>query len=136
MTALTEPGMFQAGIYPDMPEDAYHADPVPGGSLSASGAKKLLACPARFAYDRDRLPQATAAMELGTAAHKLVFGVGAQLAVVDAENWRTKAAQRQRAAERRFSRARARRRKKAPAKNRRSCAPRPAAACRRQKAPG
>jgi hypothetical protein len=81
-----------------MPEDAYHRDPVPAGSLSASGAKKLLASPARFFYDRAHPSQPTAAMELGTAAHKLVFGVGTQVTVVDAENWRTKAA-REEAAE-------------------------------------
>jgi len=33
---VTEPGVY------DIPEDAYHRDPVKGGSLSYSGAKKLL----------------------------------------------------------------------------------------------
>lgn len=100
MTAVAEvataPYIDQPGIY-DMPEDVYHADPVPGGSLSFSGAKKLLppSCPARFKWDHDHPPQSTQAMELGTAAHKLVLGEGATLVVVDAENWRTKAAQDQ-----------------------------------------
>jgi hypothetical protein len=86
---ITEPGVY------DMPDDVYHADPVPGGSLSASGAKKLLppSCPARFRYDRDNPPQPSSAMELGSAAHKLVLGIGAQLVLVDADNYRTKAAQ-------------------------------------------
>ena len=65
MTVITEPGVYT------MDEADYHADPVPGGSLSCSGAKKLLACPARFAYDREHPPAPTPAMELGTAAHKL-----------------------------------------------------------------
>ena len=37
MTAIiTKPGVY------DLPEDDYHADPVPDWSLSASGAKLLL----------------------------------------------------------------------------------------------
>lgn len=86
---ITEPGVYE------IPENVYHADPVPAGSLSASGAKKLLppSCPARFAYDRDNPPQPSSAMELGTAAHKLVLGVGADLVLIDAENYKTKAAQ-------------------------------------------
>ena len=83
---ITEPGVY------DIPENLYHQDPVPGGSLSASGAKKLLACPARFHHDRQHPPQPTAAMEFGTAVHKLVLGTGQQLVRVDAADWRTKAA--------------------------------------------
>lgn len=86
-SVITGPGVY------DIPEDVYHADPVDGGSLSASGAKKLLACPARFDYDRRHPPKSSAAMELGTAAHKIVLGVGADLVLVDADNYRTKAAQ-------------------------------------------
>jgi hypothetical protein len=50
---ITEPGVY------DIAEDHYHADPVPGGSLSNSGAKKLLppSCPAKFAYEREHPPQ-------------------------------------------------------------------------------
>jgi hypothetical protein len=93
---VTEPGVY------DMPEDVYHRDPVPGGSLSVSGAKKLLppSCPARFAYDRAHPPQPTHAMEIGTAAHKLVLGIGAQLVIIDAKDYRTKAAQETRDAAR------------------------------------
>ena len=81
---------FGPGVY-DLPEDAYHADPVPGGSLSVSGAKKLLppSCPAKFAYERENPPAPSSAMELGTAAHKLVLGTGQELAVIDARDWRT-----------------------------------------------
>jgi hypothetical protein len=85
------------GIYgpEQLDEAAYHADPVPAGSLSFSGAKKLLppSTPARFAWDRAHPPAPSASMELGTAAHKMVLGIGPELAVVDAKDWRTKAAQ-------------------------------------------
>lgn len=91
--------VFKPGVY-TMPEADYHADPVPGGSLSCSGAEKLLACPARFAYDREHPPVPTAAMELGTAAHKLVLGTGAPIVVVAADDWRTKAAKEAAAAAR------------------------------------
>lgn len=84
---LTEPGVY------DMPDAVYHADPVPGGSLSSSGAKKLLSCPARFYHDREHPPAPTTAMELGTAVHKLVLGIGTDLVLIDADNYRTKAAQ-------------------------------------------
>lgn len=89
MLQVTEPG-----IYDGIPEDLYHGDPVPAGSLSVSSAKKLLApsCPARFRWDRDHPAAPSRAMELGTAAHKLVLGTGTEIVVVDAEDWRTKAA--------------------------------------------
>jgi PDDEXK-like domain of unknown function (DUF3799) len=82
------------GVYDDMPEDLYHLDPVPGGSLSSSGARKLLppSCPAKFRYEMDHPTAPTAAMETGTAAHKQVLGAGAPVEVVDAKDWRTNAA--------------------------------------------
>ena len=51
MTAIL-PALISAdelGVY-DLPAAAYHRDPVEGGSLSASGAKKLMppSCPALF----------------------------------------------------------------------------------------
>jgi hypothetical protein len=77
------------GVY-DIPEDEYHQDPVPQGSLSYSGAKKLLAegGPALFRYERDHPPEPSKEMEAGTAAHKLVLGVGQELHEVKADNWR------------------------------------------------
>ena len=85
-----------------MPEDVYHADPVPGGSLSVSGAKKLLppSCPAIFHYEREHPKPPTEAMELGTVAHKMVLGSGPEIVIVDAANWMTKAAKEQRDAAR------------------------------------
>lgn len=91
---FNDDGAFHAGVYDQMPEDAYHADPVPGGSLSASGAKLLLppSCPAMYAYRRDH-PKTSAAFNYGTAAHKLVLGSGPPIDVIEADDWRTKAAQ-------------------------------------------
>jgi PDDEXK-like domain of unknown function (DUF3799) len=92
------------GVY-GMPEGVYHADPVPGGSLSVSGAKKLLppSCPAAFRYEQDHPKPPSDAMDLGTVAHKMVLGSGPEIVVVDAANWMTKAAKEQREAARQAS---------------------------------
>jgi hypothetical protein len=83
----------QPGVY-DLPDEVYHADPVPGGSLSVSGARKLLppSCPARFRYERDNPPAPKAVFDLGHAAHRLVLDAGPDIVVVDAGDWRTKVA--------------------------------------------
>lgn len=88
-TTITEPG-----IYDDVPHADYHADPVAEGSLSCSGAKRLLppSCPAKFKHERDNPPEPTHYLDVGNAAHKLLLGVGPEIEVVDAPDWRTKAA--------------------------------------------
>jgi hypothetical protein len=92
---------FKPGIY-EMDETVYHADPVPGGSLSSSEARKLLppSCPARFRWEKDNPPPPKDHLELGSAAHQLVLGAGPGLVVVHAEDWRTKAAREHRDAAR------------------------------------
>jgi hypothetical protein len=88
LAEVTQPGVYQ------LTETEYHADPVPAGSLSASGAKLLLppSCPALYRYRRDH-PKESAAFDYGTAAHKYVLGAGPPVGIVDAPDWRTKAAQ-------------------------------------------
>lgn len=89
--------IIEPGVY-DIPDHDYHADPVPGGSLSCSGAKLLLPpnCPAIYRWHQDHPRPPKKAFDLGHAAHKLVLGVGPELVIVDADNWKTKAAQAQR----------------------------------------
>lgn len=85
---VTTPGVY------DMPADTYHADPIPrpGRSLSSSGARRLMAtCPARYLYEADHPKPSTKPMELGTAAHKEILGVGPELVMVDHEKWNTNA---------------------------------------------
>lgn len=82
------------GFYDDMPEDLYHGH---AGSLSNSGAKLLLQAPAIFRHRLDN-PVHKDEFDVGSAAHKLVLGVGAELVIVDANDWRTKAAQEAKAA--------------------------------------
>lgn len=87
---ITEPG-----LYGDIAEDVYHADPVPDGSLSVSGAKKLLppSCPAIFHHQRRHPKPRTRAMDFGTVAHSLILSKGQDTEIIDAPDYRTKAAQ-------------------------------------------
>jgi hypothetical protein len=91
-------GLAEPGVYDGIPNDVYHADPVPEGSLSSSGARLLLppSCPALFRYWQDHGEQTKPAYDLGHAVHLLVLGEGAALVRIEAEDWRTKKAREQR----------------------------------------
>jgi hypothetical protein len=93
---------FPAGVHDDMPPDVYHADPAPGGSLSSTGARMLLApsCPAKYRWYADHGQAAKKEFDLGHAAHSEVLGVGESVVVVDADSWRTKKAKEEAAAAR------------------------------------
>lgn len=74
-----------------MPDEAYHSDPVEGGSLSSTGARAILKSPARFDWERThRVNQAT--YDTGHAVHAKVLGVGPEVVLVVADSWRTNAA--------------------------------------------
>lgn len=86
------PWITRPGVY-DLSELDYHSDPVVGGSLSSSGARLLANdCPARFAHQREHGRPDTKAFDEGRAAHTLVLGEGAPLAVYDGDAWRTNTA--------------------------------------------
>jgi PDDEXK-like domain of unknown function (DUF3799) len=89
---ITEPGVY------DIPDSLYHADPVEGGSLSSTGARRLLppSCPAKFRWLADHPEEHTTAFDLGKAAHCLLLGVGPDLIEIEADNYKTKKAQQQR----------------------------------------
>jgi hypothetical protein len=74
----------------DLPHDQYLQHPA----LSFSGAKVLIrpGGPARFAYEREHGRPPKDEFDVGHAAHNAVLGVGPELVVVDAADWRTKAA--------------------------------------------
>lgn len=90
MTAPVEaPEEVQPGLY-DIDAELYHSDPIPGGSLSSTGARKLINhCPAKFAYDLLHPEPYKAVFDFGTAAHKVVLGNGPELVLVDAARWDT-----------------------------------------------
>lgn len=82
--SITDPGVY------DLDHADYNRDPVVGGSLSSTGARKLLppSCPALYRHWVDNPPAAKEEFEHGTAAHKLVLGVGPKLVVPDDNNGR------------------------------------------------
>lgn len=92
MEPITRPGVYE------MTAADYHRDPVRGGSLSSTGARRLLApsCPAKFRYEQDHGRPDTAAFDLGRAAHARVLGVGDPVKVItgsgkDPNSWNTNA---------------------------------------------
>jgi hypothetical protein len=84
----------KAGCY-DIPEEDYHADPVPGGSLSCSLAKLILppGCPAKVQWARKHPPEPRRVLEFGSAAHREVLGTGWDYAVWYGDDWSSKASQ-------------------------------------------
>lgn len=77
------------GFHDDIPEATYHADRE---SLSVSGAKTLLKAPALFKWQQEHSVHKDV-FDVGTAAHKLVLGVGAPILVCPFDSWRSKDAQ-------------------------------------------
>lgn len=93
--AVTEPGIYR------MTADEYHADPVPGGSLSSSGARRILErCPAIYQYEREHGQGPKRVFDIGHAAHRLVLGEGADIAEIKYDSYLTKAAKADRDAAR------------------------------------
>lgn len=90
------------GIYPDVPDDVYHADPLLhlGGSLSSTGAREILDNPARFDYDRRQPAKTSDDFDLGHAAHREALGTGVEFEVCNFPTWQSKAAKEARAAAR------------------------------------
>ena len=82
------------GVVDGMSDEEYHRHPA----LSSSGAKDLMppGTPATFKWRRDH-PVEKPEFDWGKAAHREVLGVGPNLHVVNADDWRTKYAQEQRA---------------------------------------
>lgn len=85
---VTEPGIY------DIPSVDYHRDPVPGGSLSGSGARRLLppSCPDKFRWELEHGRPEKRHFDLGHAAHREVLGDGEVIVVVEADSYRTNAA--------------------------------------------
>lgn len=71
---------MKPGIYRDVEENAYHAG-TDEPSLSVSGAKVLIDCPARYHYQQSHRPQKRE-YDFGHAAHAKVLGVGLEIVAI------------------------------------------------------
>ena len=82
----------------------YLADPAPEPSITSSLVRELLQTAPRRAWQNcsrlnpDYMAEEKGIFDLGSAAHALLVGGGAEIAVIDANDWRTKVAKEQRAA--------------------------------------
>lgn len=94
------------GIYAGIPEAEYHADVCPEPSLSSSIIKLLVTQSARHAWtahprlNPQHVSEESERFDIGKAAHALLLEDEDRMVVVDAKDWRTKAAQEARDAAR------------------------------------
>jgi hypothetical protein len=101
MNAIAQNG-FRAGIHLDVPPEVYHADPCAYPSLSSGVGRLILRSPMHARHAHPRLNSAhveraaSKFMDDGTILHKLILGVGADVRIVEADNWTTKAAKAER----------------------------------------
>ncbi len=89
------------GCHLNVPESEYHADPCPSPSLSVSIAKVLINASPRHAWlAHPRLGgqhhESSDTMDLGSLAHKIMLGKGADIHAVQADDFRTKEAREER----------------------------------------
>lgn len=85
-----------------MPEVVYHADPCESPSLSSSLVSTIIdktLADAKYQHPRlnpDHEAEDSTKFDLGSTAHRLMLGAGADLQVIFADDWRTKDAKQQR----------------------------------------
>lgn len=98
---LAQRAWLGPGVY-DLPAEVYHADPCERPALSAGLAAKMLEATPLHAYAASpRLnpefePDEKTAFDIGSAAHELMTGKGRGIHVVDADDYKKKAAQEER----------------------------------------
>ncbi len=89
---------LRPGIHLDIAAADYFADPCPSPSFTQSIGKLLIdrsPAHARLAHPRlnpDFDPDDATKYDIGNIAHRLLIGRGKELAVIEADDWRTKAA--------------------------------------------
>ena len=67
--------MNETAVIDQMSDAEYHADPVEGGSLSATGAKAILRSPAHYKWQQEH-EVIKSTFDLGHAVHSMVLGIG------------------------------------------------------------
>jgi hypothetical protein len=66
------------GVY-ELDDAAYFGGPLARASLSSTGVRELLNCPAKFRYRQQHARPDKRTFDLGHAAHQLVLGAGPEL---------------------------------------------------------
>lgn len=91
---MSAPTAELVGVVDGLPDEQYHQH----GALSSTGARTLVkpGGPALYAWRRTSPEPHKTAYDLGHAAHLQILGAGPKVVVVDAADWRTKAAKEQR----------------------------------------
>lgn len=81
---------MNAGIVHGMSDTEYHSRP----ELSSTEARLLLQSPAKYRWRKDNPPliDDSPKFDIGKAVHAKVLGQGAEVVIVDADDWRTKIA--------------------------------------------
>jgi hypothetical protein len=94
-TPRLDASIVKPGFVYGMSDETYHADPVPGGSLSSTFVKLLTEHVPAKAEARRRNRKPTRAMNLGKAVHSHVLGAGPEL-ITWQHDGRTKAGKAER----------------------------------------
>lgn len=94
----TPPLVLPVGLHLDVPHASYHADCTEGISLSASIASEIATRSPRHGWRLHpklggKTERATRTMNSGTLLHGLMLGSGPKVRLVNADNWKKKAAQ-------------------------------------------
>jgi len=84
MTAVVAPA--EPGVY-ELTDDEYFGPALASTTLSSTGVRELLACPAKFRYRQQHVQPDTRAFDVGHAAHQLVLGAGPELVRIEADKW-------------------------------------------------
>ena len=96
--------ILREGLHYNVHEHVYHSDPAPEPSLSNSIAGVLLSrSPLHARHQHPRLNpepaeprEVTSAMDFGSALHKTILGRGAEIEVIDFEDYKKQAARDER----------------------------------------
>lgn len=98
------PAVTRPGIYRDLTANEYFADPAPAPSISQSIAKLLIAKSPLHAWSAhprlnpDYEQNDDKKFDLGNAAHSLMLARGKEIAIIEHDSYRTKAARAEREA--------------------------------------
>jgi hypothetical protein len=84
------PAPMEPGIH-NLTDEEYFGAALASTTLSSTGARELLDCPAKFRHNQLHARKDTKAFDLGHAAHQLVLGAGPELVLIPADEWRTNA---------------------------------------------